>query len=102
HHDVRAALGFAPIPKERYTSERFLRLEMDRMWPRVWQLAGLASDLDQAGAYFTYEIGCDSILAVRQHEGIRAFHNVCRHRGRRLREPGLGHASTFRCPYHHW
>ena len=33
---------------------------------------------------------------------MRAFHNVCRHRGRRLREPGSGNVPSFRCGYHHW
>ncbi len=72
------------------------------MWPRVWQLAGLSVDLDRAGSYFTFDVGRDSILVVRQTEGVRAFHNVCLHRGRALRECGAGHAETFRCPYHHW
>jgi len=98
----RPAGDYAAVDKRRYVSRKFLRREFTRMWPRVWQLAGLASDLDRPGSYFTYEIGRDSILVVRQPDGVRAFHNVCLHRGRALRECGAGHAGTFRCPYHHW
>lgn len=90
------------MPIDRYFSPTALSLELDKLWPRVWQVAGVASDLERPGAYFTYEIGHDSILVVRQAEGVRAFHNVCRHRGRQLCEPGRGSLQTIRCPFHHW
>jgi phenylpropionate dioxygenase-like ring-hydroxylating dioxygenase large terminal subunit len=60
------------------------------------------SDLDRPGAYFTFEIAGESIIVIRTEDGVHAVHNVCVHRGRALREPGLGHATTFRCPFHHW
>lgn len=90
------------IPKERYTSEDYLRAEWEHLWPRVWLMAGLSSDLREPGCYFTFEIGSECLLVVRQPQGVRAFHNVCMHRGRRLREPGLGRAKSFPCPYHGW
>lgn len=90
------------IPKERYTSAHYLRAELEHLWPRVWLMAGLSSDLPAAGSYFTFEIGSESLLVVRQEQGVRAFHNVCLHRGRRLREPGMGRARSFPCPYHGW
>jgi phenylpropionate dioxygenase-like ring-hydroxylating dioxygenase large terminal subunit len=62
----------------------------------------LSSDLPAPGSYFTFEIGSESLLIVRQPQGLRAFHNVCLHRGRRLREPGMGRARSFECPYHGW
>jgi nitrite reductase/ring-hydroxylating ferredoxin subunit len=96
-------LGTALVPKERYTSPEFARLETERLWPRVWLLAGLARDLAQTGDYLTFEIGDDSILIVRQADGtLRAHHNVCMHRGNRLREPGRGHARLFVCQFHGW
>ncbi|APR79832.1 Phenylpropionate dioxygenase [Minicystis rosea] len=98
----RFALRDRHVPKARYVSSEFLALELDRVFSRVWHLAGPAADLDRTGAYFTFEIGSDSVLVVRQADGVRAFHNVCTHRGRALREPGIGHARTFRCPYHRW
>jgi phenylpropionate dioxygenase-like ring-hydroxylating dioxygenase large terminal subunit len=97
------ALEYAPIPKQRYTSEEFARREWERMWTRVWLLAGRESDIPSPGDYFTFEIGTESILVIRQHDGsIGARFNVCMHRGNRLREPGRGHAERFACLFHGW
>jgi len=91
------------IPKERYTSRDFARREWEHMWPRVWLLAGRASDAPEPGDYFTFEIGHESILVIRQPDGsLAARHNVCMHRGNRLREPGRGHAERFSCLFHGW
>ena len=96
-------LGSSVVPKERYTSPEYARLEWERMWTRSWLLAGLESDLREPGDYCTFEIGPESILVIRQRDGsIRARNNVCMHRGNRLREPGVGHAELFACLYHGW
>lgn len=92
----------AVIASERYTSPQYLRAELEHLWPRVWLAAGLARDLGAEGSYCTFEIGAESILVVRQAQGLAAFHNVCLHRGRRLRDPGRGRARAFACPYHGW
>lgn len=90
------------IAKDRYTSDAYLSAELEQLWPRVWLMAGLSRDLGAPGAYFTFEIGRESYLIVRQESGVRAFHNVCLHRGRRLCEPGSGQVKSFQCPYHGW
>lgn len=91
------------IPKERYTSREFAQLEWQRMWSKVWLMAGRASDIPEPGDYFTFEIGAESVLVIRQADGsIAARYNVCMHRGNRLREPGHGHASEFACLFHGW
>jgi len=96
-------LGTAPIPKSRYTSREYKQLEDERLWPKVWQLAGFASDLEESGSYLTYEVGRESVLVVKQASGaIVAFHNVCSHRGNRLVEPGRGRAGAFTCLFHAW
>lgn len=96
-------LGDAMIPKERYTSRGFLQLEWERMWSKVWLLGGLESDVPEPGDYIATEIGRESILLVRQADGrMRAFYNVCLHRGNRLRPTGISSAETFKCQYHHW
>lgn len=96
-------LGHALIPKERYTSREFMQLEWDRMWTKVWHLAGHVSDLREPGDYVATEIGRESILVVRQKDGVlRAFYNVCLHRGNRLRPTGASSADSFKCQYHHW
>ena len=58
-------LGTEGIPKERYTSAEFARLEWERMWTRVWLMAGRASDIPEPGDYASFEIGPESVLAVR-------------------------------------
>ncbi len=96
-------LGSAPIPKERYTSPAYAALEWERMWTKLWLMAGRASDIPEPGDYFTFEIGIESILVIRQRDGsIGARYNVCLHRGNRLREPGRGHAELFSCLFHGW
>ena len=93
-------LGNEPIPKERYTSPDFFDAEMDQMWSRVWQVACREEDIPQPGDYEVYEIGDTSLLIVRVTDNeIRAYYNVCLHRGRLLREEG-GHADEFKCPFH--
>jgi phenylpropionate dioxygenase-like ring-hydroxylating dioxygenase large terminal subunit len=96
-------LGSKLIPKERYISHDFMRLEWERIWTKVWLLGGLISDLAEPGDYIATEIGPESVLIVRQAGGgVRAFYNVCLHRGNRLRNPGIGAAQSFKCQYHHW
>lgn len=96
-------LGHGLIAKERYTSAEFMQLEWERMWTKVWLLGGLESDIPEAGDYISTEIGRESVLIVRQRDGgVRAFYNVCLHRGNRLRPTGVSSAESFKCQYHHW
>lgn len=96
-------LGHDVIPAERYYSEAFMKLEWERIWTKVWLLGGRADDIPEPGDYICTEIGKESVLIVRQHDGsLRCFPNVCLHRGNRLRPEGIGNAQAFRCMYHHW
>ena len=96
-------LGSALIPKDRYLTEAYQTRERERLWPRVWNLVGPTSDVAEPGDYLVFDQGLESVIVVRGDDGtIRAFHNVCQHRGRRLREAGCGYAATFQCPYHLW
>lgn len=91
------------ISKDRYTSLAFHELEWDKMWTRVWLLACLESDIARPGDGFRFEIGRESILIIRQNDGeIRAFYNVCRHRGALLCDKRSGRMETLQCPYHGW
>lgn len=99
---------FAPIdqpsglPNEAYWSEDWLKLEQKRIFQRTWVFAGAERELDGAGAIKPMEIGGTPIMLVRGSDGtIRAFHNVCRHRGTQL----IGEAcwkKSITCPYHAW
>lgn len=72
-------------------SPEFHRLEMERVWPKVWQVACRLEEIAEVGDYVNYEIGRESILVVRStQDKIRAFYNVCPHRGRRLRDDERG------------
>jgi phenylpropionate dioxygenase-like ring-hydroxylating dioxygenase large terminal subunit len=100
---IEPDFGTAPIPKERYTSAEFAALEWERMWTRVWLLAGLERDVANAGDWLTFEIGPESVIVARDRAGtLHAHYNVCLHRGNRLCEPGRGSSPTFSCRYHGW
>ncbi|RMF10035.1 MAG: aromatic ring-hydroxylating dioxygenase subunit alpha [Alphaproteobacteria bacterium] len=93
-------LGNDPIPAERYTSEAFHRLEVERMWTKVWQMACREEEIPEPGDHIVYDIADKSILVVRTGTGaIRAYHNSCLHRGRQLRSED-GSVNEFRCPFH--
>lgn len=87
------------VPVKRYTSQTFYELEMQQVWRRAWQMACREEEIPNVGDYLVYEIGNHSIIVVRTAEGIKAHHNVCRHRGRRLCDYD-GHAASFICPFH--
>ena len=90
------------VPASDYISPEFAQLEYQRMWPRVWQLACREQEIAKVGDYITYDIGDQSIIVVRQaQDRIRAYYNVCLHRGRRLTTAG-GNLIRFHCTYHGW
>ena len=92
------------VPKERYLSQEFLALEMERLWSRVWQIACREEEVGNAGDFAEYTIGDQSILVVRTSDGrLVAHHNACLHRGTRL-ATGTGSFSDegIRCRYHAW
>lgn len=92
--------GSDPIPASRYTSEDFARLEREKMWPHVWQFAAREEDLPEPGDFVIYENAGRSFIVSRQDDGsVRAMHNVCLHRGRKLRTED-GHSERFACPFH--
>ena len=93
-------LGTGGISVAAYTDPAFHRAEIEAMWSRVWQMACREEEISEPGDHVLYEIGKKSVIVARGTDGaIRGFHNVCRHRGRRLRD-GDGHAEQFRCAYH--
>lgn len=91
------------VPTYRYTSPEFAALEVERMWPKVWQIACSVDHVAAPGDWFEYRVGPYSILLVRGDDGgLRAFQNVCRHRGNSLCT-GAGEGLTeIRCGYHRW
>jgi phenylpropionate dioxygenase-like ring-hydroxylating dioxygenase large terminal subunit len=94
------------IKTDRYTSREFAERERERIWMRVWQVAGRVDELPEAGDWKEYRIADQSYVVVRGGDGeIRGFVNACRHRGNKLCSGGRGNcgsARRFVCPYHHW
>ena len=87
----------------RYTSAEFARQEWDAIWTKVWLLLGREDEMPNPGDWQQEEVGAESILMVRQTDGsIKAFYNVCQHRGQRLVSEAKGHVRRFVCPYHSW
>jgi nitrite reductase/ring-hydroxylating ferredoxin subunit len=91
------------VPVEDYISKEFLAFENERVWPKVWLMACREEEIPEAGDFFAFDIVRDSILIVRQPDGeLKAFHNVCQHRGRRLKS-GCGQTGEMiHCGFHGW
>jgi choline monooxygenase len=86
-----------------YLEPDIVRLEQEAIFERTWQLAGHVSDLSEPGSYLTTDVVDQPILVVRDKEGeIRAFRNVCRHRGSRLLSGSGQCGKAIRCLYHGW
>jgi Rieske 2Fe-2S family protein len=96
--------GARTLPGEHYTSPEIFRREMDRIIARRWLCAGRESEIPAKGDYVLREAAGESLIVLRDRDGsVRAFFNVCRHRGTRLCESPAGRlASTIQCPYHAW
>ncbi len=94
----RGALG-----GERYASAEFAAREFERVFARTWQVVGRTNEIPEPGDFLTHELGRESFLVVRQQDGsVRAFYNVCQHRGNRLVAQSEGSQPSFTCPYHSW
>ena len=91
------------VPKERYYDPDFYRLESELLWPRTWQMACRLEEIPQPGDYAEYEILDQSVIVVRTEDmGVRAFDNVCRHRGVRFAQGRGSKPGGFVCPFHGW
>jgi phenylpropionate dioxygenase-like ring-hydroxylating dioxygenase large terminal subunit len=91
------------IPVQRYYDAEFFKLEKERLWPHVWQMACRLEEIPEVGDWVEYQILEKSVIVVRTKGGIKAFHNACRHRGVRFAN-GHGNCENtgFVCPFHGW
>lgn len=92
------------LPAWTYHSPALLELEKQELFRTHWQIAGHVSDVPKPGDFFTLDIADDRALIVRGEDGVvRAFHNLCRHRGSRVTAERQGHCErSFVCPFHGW
>jgi phenylpropionate dioxygenase-like ring-hydroxylating dioxygenase large terminal subunit len=99
---VTAPHAPSTLPFTWYSSEEMLRRERALIFARSWQYAGRAEEVAEPGSFLATDAGGVPILVTRDNEGVlRAFLNVCRHRGTVLTE-GCGRRATIQCHYHAW
>ncbi|GGB90927.1 (2Fe-2S)-binding protein [Novosphingobium endophyticum] len=104
----------ATYPTEAFLSRDYLEAEKKKLWPKVWQMVERESDLPNPGDWMTYNVADESVIVLRKDDGsLKAFHNVCPHRGRQLVSvpdllPGKVHdvrgnnRKNFICGFHGW
>lgn len=91
------------LPAPFYLDPEVFARDLELIFGRHWIYVGVEPEIAEPGDFFTVEIGSDSIIIVRDDDlAVRAFHNVCRHRGARLRPAGHGIVGNLVCPYHQW
>ncbi len=90
------------LPWSWYVDPAVMRLEQERIFRRFWQYVARTDEIAEPGSFHTSRAGDLPVLLVRDREGIlRAFLNVCRHRGSIVCK-GSGKRETLQCPYHAW
>jgi len=94
--------GYA-LDQRFYTDPAIYELEIERIVNRNWILAGHQSELPESGDFKVFNVAKESAIIVRGSDGkLKAFANVCRHRGSLVCLEERGHTRKFSCPYHGW
>ena len=94
------AIDCPRVPRSQYTSPDFARLELERMWPRVWQVACREEQIPEVGDCVVYQSPGASVLIVRSApDEIKAFYNSCLHRGMKLCMQDTS-VQKITCPFH--
>lgn len=94
----------ATLPGQYYTDPEVFALEQERVFEAMWFCVARASDLARPGQFRTCQVGRESVLVSRSRDGsVKAFLNICRHRGAKLCLEESGEVKrAFQCPYHAW
>ncbi|MCC0036526.1 MAG: Rieske (2Fe-2S) protein, partial [Hoeflea sp.] len=92
------------LPGWTYHSDAFLELEKQEIFRKHWQIACHVSDLPEPGDYIAFDMCGERALIIRGNDGeVRAFHNMCRHRGARVVADEHGSCKgALVCPFHGW
>ena len=100
-----AWLGTDPVPAKAYYDPAYFELERKAVFLKSWINVGHVCELPDQGCFIRrdLEYARASLLIVKgRDEQIRAFHNVCPHRGTQLVAEAAGRQTKFSCPYHMW
>ena len=91
------------LPAAYYVDRAYFDREMERLFARMWVVAGREEQVERPGQFFVRELLGESLIVTRGAAGVNAFFNVCRHRGTRLCVAETGSfAGSIQCPYHSW
>jgi len=100
---VSKRVPFYSNPQEFYTNEEVYKADLENIWKKSWLFAGYTFQAAKPGDFFTFQVGNESLIIIRGKDNeLRAFHNVCRHRGSRICNAESGNRSRLVCPYHGW
>ena len=96
--------GARTLPARYYADPALFQSELDGLFGAMWFYAGRSEEAARPGQYFVRELNGHNVVVSRNAAGgIRAFHNVCRHRGTRICDQATGQfAGSIQCPYHAW
>ena len=92
-----ARIVLSGIPTKTYYDPAIFVEETEQIFRRHWGFACLTTEVTRPGAYLTANIGGDNVIVVRDENQLRAFHNVCLHRGAEI-VSGVGTATEFSVP----
>lgn len=95
--------GLEIMDPARYYSKEFMALEWERLWTRTWLIAGIETDIPEAGDYTVFRLWHESVIVVRQKDGsVKAMYNACAHRGNQITQNDRGTVDQFTCSFHAW
>ena len=104
-HEEYPELGTKPIPIEPCISQDYFELERERIFQKAWVNVGRIEQISKVGDFFVKELPvCDTSLVITRDrtESIRAFHNMCSHRGNKILWDEDGTCQNFTCKFHGW
>ncbi len=91
------------LPVAAYTDREWFDREQNLIFSRCWHYAGLMEDVSEPGQYISVQAGLNNIFIVMGRDRrLRAFHNICRHRGTQLIRAVGKAQKALTCPYHDW
>jgi Rieske 2Fe-2S family protein len=101
---MTVASEFKTLPARYYTDPEGFKRELESFYCQSWVCAGRADTIPNSGDYFVRDVAGENVIVLRDTSGqVRAFFDVCRHRGTRLCDAPEGNfGSRIRCPYHNW
>ena len=91
------------LPRAFYHTDALYQAELAKIWYGGWLFAGFTIEVPKPGDFITLTVDASPVVIIRDDNGtVRAFHNVCRHRGTQLCRKETGHVRAIVCPYHNW